>query len=57
MLVVDPAERISCEEALAHPYLADWQDPLDEPICKTVQLSYLIYMTPWADDADFFDFS
>ena len=36
MLAFDPARRISCEEALAHPYLAVWHDPLDEPVCQTV---------------------
>lgn len=34
MLAFDPAKRISCEEALAHPYLAVWHDPSDEPICQ-----------------------
>jgi len=34
MLAFDPAKRISCEEALAHPYLAVWHDPLDEPVCQ-----------------------
>jgi len=33
MLAFDPAKRISCEEALAHPYLAVWHDPMDEPAC------------------------
>jgi len=35
MLTFDPAERISCEEALAHPYFAVWHDPNDEPVCDT----------------------
>jgi len=33
MLAFDPAERISCEDALKHPYLAVWHDPADEPVC------------------------
>lgn len=34
MLTFDPARRISCEQALAHPYLAVWHDPSDEPVCR-----------------------
>lgn len=33
LLAFDPRERISCDEALAHPYLAVWHDPADEPVC------------------------
>lgn len=33
LLYFDPAKRISCDQALAHPYLAVWHDPNDEPIC------------------------
>lgn len=32
MLALDPCHRISAEEALRHPYLADLHDPDDEPI-------------------------
>ncbi|KAJ9125408.1 hypothetical protein QFC22_000368 [Naganishia vaughanmartiniae] len=35
LLCFDPAKRISCEEALNHPYLAVWHDPADEPVCPT----------------------
>jgi serine/threonine protein kinase len=35
MLNFDPAKRITCEQALEHPYLAVWHDPSDEPICPT----------------------
>jgi len=35
MLAFDPAKRISCEEALNHPYLAIWHDPNDEPTCRS----------------------
>lgn len=33
MLAFDPAARISCEDALQHPYLSVWHDPADEPTC------------------------
>jgi len=36
MLAFDPSKRITVEEALAHPYLAIWHDPSDEPECPTV---------------------
>lgn len=39
MLCFDPAKRISCEQALNHPYLAVWHDPSDEPICEAVRRS------------------
>ena len=35
MLVMDPARRMSVEEALAHPYLASLHDVNDEPCCPT----------------------
>jgi serine/threonine protein kinase len=35
MLSFDPALRITCDEALRHPYLAVWHDPQDEPTCPT----------------------
>jgi len=34
MLCFDPAKRISCEQALNHPYLQVWHDPADEPVCE-----------------------
>lgn len=33
MLNFDPSKRITCDEALNHPYLQVWHDPADEPIC------------------------
>jgi serine/threonine protein kinase len=36
LLCFDPAKRISCEQALNHPYLQVWHDPADEPICESV---------------------
>jgi len=35
MLCFDPAQRTSCENALNHPYLSVWHDPMDEPVCQT----------------------
>lgn len=37
MLNFDPAKRITCDQALDHPYLAVWHDPTDEPVCPTVR--------------------
>ena len=37
MLIFDPAVRITCEQALEHPYLATWHDPTDEPVCPKVR--------------------
>ncbi|KAG6889117.1 hypothetical protein C0995_003686 [Termitomyces sp. Mi166 len=34
MLCFDPAKRISCEQALNHPYFQVWHDPADEPVCE-----------------------
>jgi len=36
MLCFDPAKRVSCEQALNHPYLQVWHDPADEPVCDSV---------------------
>jgi len=33
LLSFDPSERLSCEQALNHPYLAVWHDAADEPVC------------------------
>lgn len=41
MLCFDPAKRISCEQALNHPYLQVWHDPADEPICEAVRSLFL----------------
>lgn len=34
MLSFDPSRRITCDEALQHPYLSVWHDPADEPTCE-----------------------
>ena len=36
LLNFDPAKRITCEQALKHPYLQVWHDPADEPVCPAV---------------------
>ena len=33
MLVLNPKERLTVEQALVHPYLNKYHDPDDEPIC------------------------
>lgn len=42
MLCFDPAKRISCDQALNHPYLQVWHDPTDEPTCESVS----VYIAP-----------
>jgi p38 MAP kinase len=34
MLVFDPKKRVRAESALAHPYLAPYHDPTDEPVAE-----------------------
>jgi p38 MAP kinase len=34
MLVFDPKKRVKAQEALAHPYLAPYHDPTDEPVAE-----------------------
>ena len=34
MLVFDPKKRITATDALAHPYLAPYHDPTDEPVAE-----------------------
>lgn len=33
MLVINPADRVTVERALQHPFLSKYHDPDDEPIC------------------------
>lgn len=35
MLTFNPNKRITVEEALSHPYLRQYYDPEDEPICES----------------------
>jgi len=36
MLRLDPEKRITVDDALAHPYLAQLHDPDDEPVCSKI---------------------
>ncbi|CDF36785.1 Mitogen-activated protein kinase 3 MPK3 [Chondrus crispus] len=36
MLVFNPSQRITVEQALTHPYLLDLHDEYDEPVCPSV---------------------
>lgn len=35
MLTFNPVGRAGVEECLMHPYLSQYYDPLDEPVCPT----------------------
>ncbi|KNZ81139.1 Mitogen-activated protein kinase SLT2/MPK1 [Termitomyces sp. J132] len=34
MLCFDPTKRITCEDALNHPYFIRWHHPSNEPVCR-----------------------
>lgn len=40
MMKFDPNERISVTEALAHPFLAQYHDPDDEPTCEAFKFDF-----------------
>lgn len=40
MLLFDPSERITAKEALEHPYLKTYHDPIDEPEGETIPSSF-----------------
>lgn len=40
LLVIDPKQRISAAEALAHPYLSHYSDPDDEPCAPPYDEGY-----------------
>ncbi|RNA07393.1 mitogen-activated kinase 14 [Brachionus plicatilis] len=40
MLQLDPKERITCEEALSHPYVAAFHDEEDEPVGEHLDQSF-----------------
>ena len=46
MLQFDPLKRISCEQAVNHPYFAVWHDPADEPSCPSVSCENVKHHSP-----------
>ena len=49
MLVFDPKKRVRAEQALAHPYLAPYHDPTDEPaLAKELTLQVRKVIGPFA---------
>lgn len=40
LLAFDPVKRYTVEQALAHPYLATYHDPEDEPTCSTFDFAF-----------------
>uniref|UniRef100_A0A5S6R172 mitogen-activated protein kinase n=1 Tax=Trichuris muris TaxID=70415 RepID=A0A5S6R172_TRIMR len=40
MLVLDPDQRITATDALAHPYLSQFHDPDDEPVCEPIDFRF-----------------
>ena len=42
LLCFDPAKRMTCEQALNHPYFRVWRDPADEPVCDAVSRRFKI---------------
>ena len=53
MLELDADKRITAEEALAHPYLAQYADPTDEPISLPYDQTFEDYDLPveqWKGD-------
>lgn len=57
MLCFDPAKRISCDQALNHPYFQVWHDPSDEPVCDVVSTFAILYKLKDNMHAQKFDFS
>lgn len=46
MLEVDADKRITAEQALAHPYLAQYADPTDEPVSLPYDQTFEDYELP-----------
>ena len=46
MLEIDADKRISAEQALAHPYLAQYADPTDEPASTPYDQTFEDYDLP-----------
>lgn len=36
LMVFDPSKRLTTKEALKHPYLSSYHDPLDEPVTSPI---------------------
>lgn len=51
MLCFDPMQRISVEEALAHPYLNDLHEEIDEPCCEKIFDFRLVFDTDLKEDS------
>ncbi len=56
LLNFDPAKRITCEQALNHPYLAVWHDPADEPDCPSVSCTVIQNLAVLTRGLQSFDF-
>ena len=46
MLEIDADKRISADQALAHPYLAQYADPTDEPVSLPYDQTFEDYDLP-----------
>ena len=46
MLEIDADKRISAEQALGHPYLAQYADPTDEPVSLPYDQTFEDYDLP-----------
>ena len=49
MLAFDPNQRITVEEALAHPYLAQYHNPAWEPACEHFNFDFDRHCVSLAD--------
>lgn len=57
MLELDAEKRITAEQALAHPYLAQYADPTDEPVSLPYDQSFEDMDLPvekWKGNVSFF---
>lgn len=46
MLIIDPAKRISVDEALQHPYINVWYDPAEvEAVSETIYTCFFLKIT------------
>lgn len=59
MLELDADKRITAEQALSHPYLAQYADPADEPVSEPYDQSFEdmeVSVPEWKSEDDFFLF-